>query len=170
MTGRRWRKLRSKEGAELNVTPFITVLVVLVAFLLITAVFSRLAIVDMDLPAPADASRTVEPPQPKLALEITIRRSSIEVGDRNAGVLKRFENGAGSYDYAGLGAYLGDVKRQFPDATAATMLLEPDVSYDVLVAVMDKVRFAERRDAASGRTVRTELFPNISIGDAPLAD
>ncbi|HEX5420423.1 MAG TPA: biopolymer transporter ExbD [Gammaproteobacteria bacterium] len=170
MTRRRWRKHRSKEGAELNVTPFITVLVVLVSFLLITAVFSRLAIVDMDLPAAATASQAVEPTHPKLALEITIRRSYIEVGDRNAGTLKRFESGAGSYDYAGLGAYLDDVKRQFPDASTATMLLEPDISYDVLVAVMDKVRFAERRDAASGRAVRTELFPVISIGDAPLTD
>jgi hypothetical protein len=45
-------------------------------------------------------------------------------------------------------------------------LLEPDISYELLVAVMDKVRVEERRNA--DRLMRTDLFPEISIGDAPV--
>ena len=56
---------------------------------------------------------------------------------------------------------------QFPDKTDATLLLEPDIPYDVLVAVMDKVRVAEQVDPAANRVLRTDLFPDISIGDAP---
>ncbi|HEU4616520.1 MAG TPA: biopolymer transporter ExbD [Gammaproteobacteria bacterium] len=161
---RRSRKNRGKEAVEVNITAFLDIMVVLLSFLLITTVFSRLAILELNLPAAANAA---EPPKPELALEVTVRKSSIEVGDRNAGLLKRFPNGAKGYDYDGLGAYLADVKRQFPDKTDATVLLEPDIAYDVLVAVMDKVRVAERTDETTGRTATSELFPEISIGDAP---
>jgi biopolymer transport protein ExbD len=166
MTSRRWRRHRRHEVPELNITAFMNLMVALVPFLLITAVFSKLTILELDLPGPGSAS--AEPPRPELALEITVRAKAIEVGDRNAGLLKRFDSGAGGYDYGGLGAYLTQVKRQFPDKRDATVLLEPDIAYDVLVAVMDKVRVDARVDAATHRRVETPLFPEISIGDAPL--
>jgi biopolymer transport protein ExbD len=162
---RRSRKNRAKEVVEVNITAFLDIMVVLLSFLLITTVFSRLAILELNLPAAANAAEP--PPNPELALEVTVRKSSIEVGDRNAGLLKRFPKGERGYDYTGLGAYLGDVKRQFPEKTDATVLLEPDISYEVLVAVMDKVRVAERVEDATGRRVTSDLFPEISIGDAP---
>lgn len=167
MISHRARRERRQAVAELNITAFMNLMVVLVPFLLITAVFSRFAILDLNLPKAAAAA---EPARPELALEITVRRSSIEVGDRNAGLLKAFPNGAKGYDYSALGAYLGDVKRRFPDKTDATVLLEPDIPYEVIVAVMDQVRVAERLDAATHRVVKTDLFPEISIGDAPAAD
>ena len=52
--------------------------------------------------------------------------------------------------------------------TAATILLESDTPYDTLVQVMDKVRVLEVENA--GQTVQAELFPDISIGDAPAID
>ena len=55
-------------------------------------------------------------------------------------------------------------------ANLATLLLEPDIPYDVLVAVMDKVRVAEQVDTVANRVARTDLFPDISIGDAPVQD
>jgi hypothetical protein len=48
------------------------------------------------------------------------------------------------------------------------VLLEPDISYQLLVAVMDRVRVAESRDPADNRLVKSELFPEVSIGDAPV--
>jgi hypothetical protein len=47
-------------------------------------------------------------------------------------------------------------------------LLEPDVSYQTVVAVMDKIRVAETLDPATRRVAKLELFPEISIGDAVL--
>jgi hypothetical protein len=60
------------------------------------------------------------------------------------------------------------VKRQFPDKVDATLLLEPDISYQVLVNVMDTVRVYESRDAERETVAKLELFPEIAIGDAPL--
>jgi biopolymer transport protein ExbD len=163
----RGRKRRHKEAAELNITAFMNLMVILVPFLLITAVFSRLAVLELNLPT-AQSQAESEPPEPELALEITVRDSSIEVGDRNQGILSRIENGDASYGLDELSEYLQRVKREFPDKADATVLLEPEISYEVLVQVMDTVRVAELVDDATRQVVRYELFPEISIGDAPI--
>jgi biopolymer transport protein ExbD len=142
-------------------------MVILVPFLLITAVFSRLAVLELNLPT-AQSEMVDQPPEPALQLEITIRENSIEVGDRNEGRLQLFENSAESYDLAALSEYLQSVKRSFPDKADATVLLEPDIAYQVIVEVMDTVRLVQLVDEASREVVRYELFPEISIGDAPI--
>ncbi|HEX6995417.1 MAG TPA: biopolymer transporter ExbD [Gammaproteobacteria bacterium] len=167
MARRRWRKHRRHDADELNITAFMNLMVALVPFLLITAVFSRMSILELNLPGPS--AETVEQDEPEFRLEIVVRRDTIEVGERSAGILRRFGTEAGEYDLDGLSDYLLDVKRRFPDKLDATLLLEPDVSYEHIVAVMDRVRAVERFDERSGRPVMAELFPEISIGDAPLA-
>ena len=58
------------------------------------------------------------------------------------------------------------LKARFPDKTEASVLAEPNTSYDQLVQVMDVVRSSH---TVQGKVVvSTELFPNISIGDAPV--
>jgi ssDNA-binding replication factor A large subunit len=77
-------------------------------------------------------------------------------------------NTAGGYDYEGLTDYLKRIKNKFPEKTDASILLEPDTPYDILVQVMDRVRVFEAQQG--GTTVQAELFPDISIGDAPATD
>ena len=108
-----------------------------------------------------------EPPEPEFMLEITVREDAIEVGERSAGLLSRIDNTDTSYDLPALSEYLRSVKGQFPDKADATLLLEPDIEYETLVAVMDTVRVAEMMNDAGSEVVRYELFPEISIGDAP---
>jgi biopolymer transport protein ExbD len=157
---------RRKEVQELNITAFMNLMVVLTPFLLITAVFSRLAILELNLPGAQSESIVDETPEFKL--EITVRDSGIQVGDRNAGTLRRIDKTGEDYPLDELSEYLARIKQQFPDKADATLLLEPDVSYQVLVAVMDRVRAAESRDPVDNRVIRSELFPEVSIGDAPV--
>ena len=82
----RGRKRRHKETAELNITAFMNLMVILVPFLLITAVFSRLAVLELNLPS-GQSEVMNEPPEPEFMLEITVREGGIEVGDRNSGTL-----------------------------------------------------------------------------------
>jgi biopolymer transport protein ExbD len=163
----RGRKRRHKETAELNITAFMNLMVVLVPFLLITAVFSRLAVLELNLPN-AQSQAQNEPPKPELQLEITVRENSIDVGDRNNGTMNHIDNVDSDYDLAKLSDYLRRVKGRFPDKADATLLLEPNIPYDVLVQVMDTVRVAEVVDDSTREVVRYELFPEISIGDAPI--
>jgi biopolymer transport protein ExbD len=162
------RRHRHKEVQELNITAFMNLMVVLTPFLLITAVFSRLAILELNLPA--SQSQVVADETPEFQLEITVRDSGIEVGDRNAGALNRLDKNGDDYRLDELSAYLARIKEQFPDKSDATLLLEPDVSYQLLVAVMDRVRVAETRDPVDNRVIKSELFPEVSIGDAPVAN
>ncbi|MCZ6476190.1 MAG: biopolymer transporter ExbD [Gammaproteobacteria bacterium] len=166
MRHRRSRSHRNRHAVELNITAFMNLMVILVPFLLITAVFSQVAILELNLPtSPAESE---ESPNPELHLEIVVREASIDVGDRATGVLTRIDNTADGYDLVELRDYLKQVKRVFPDKIDATLLLEPDISYQVLVDVMDTVRVYESRDPDRQTVAKLELFPEIAIGDAPL--
>jgi biopolymer transport protein ExbD len=159
------RRMRGKRetNVELNITSFMNLMVILVPFLLITAVFSRMAILELNLPS---TESVVQEDGPEFSLEVIVRSDAIEVGDRNAGVLSALPLVDGEYDLEGLNAYLKRVKASFPDQLAVTLLLESDVDYEVLVKVMDAVR--SYRVDEPGNFTRAELFPEISIGDAPL--
>ena len=161
----RARRQRHKEAVELNITAFMNLMVILVPFLLITAVFSRLAILELNLPG--SDSQVAEQNEPTLQLEITVREDSIEVGDRNGGLLNRIEKSAEGYDLVELNGYLRQVKQRFPDKADATLLLEQEIPYQVVVEVMDAVRVAQVLDAER-QVVQRDLFPEISIGDAPV--
>lgn len=161
----RVRRLR-RGPVGLDVTAFINLIVVLVPFLLSTAVFTRLSVLDLSLPAQSTGALeklTVE----KLNLEIVIRADAIEVGDRIGGLIQSIpKTAAGSYDIAGLAALAKGIKERFPDKTDATVLPEPNVPYDALVQVMDALRAG--RQVQGAKVVDVALFPDISIGDAPI--
>jgi biopolymer transport protein ExbD len=164
----RAHRQRHKEAQELNITAFMNLMVVLTPFLLITAVFSRLTVLELNLPT--SQSQASNDDTPSFQLEITVRDAGIEVGDRNQGTLNRLAKQGEAYPLDDLSAYLLRIKQQFPDKTDATLLLEPDISYQTVVAVMDRVRVAESRDGKDNRVIRSELFPEVSIGDAPVSN
>jgi len=155
----------SRKPAELLLVPMIDIFTVLVTFLLITAVFSRTVILQMNLPA---SQTEFKDPPPGLQLEVMVRKDQLLVADRNTGPLHAVPNKPTGYDYDGLSEYLKFVKSKFPDKTDATILLEPDTAYDTLVQVMDRVRVFETGEGAN--IVQAELFPDIAIGDAPPAE
>jgi biopolymer transport protein ExbD len=154
-----------RKPAELLLVPMIDIFTVLVTFLLMTAVFSRTVILQLNLPASQTEFRD---PPPGLQLEVMVRKSGMVVADRNSGPLAPLPNTAAGYNYDGLTDYLKRVKAKFPEKTDASILLEADTPYDILVQVMDRVRVFETKQGLN--TVQAELFPDISIGDAPQGD
>jgi len=79
-----------------------------------------------------------------------------------------YPNKGDGYDYEALSNKLSELKRRYPSKTDASILLEQDIEYDTLVQVMDRVRIAERVDEEEQSVKRFDLFPDISIGDAPV--
>ena len=159
---RRLRRRHVHEPPEINITAFMNLMVILVPFLLITAVFSRITILELNLPA-AGGQSNGQPAQ--FQLEIVVRQDAIDVGGRNAGLLQRVEMQDGEYNYEQLSGLLQQVKARYPDKRDATLLLEPEIPYDIVVRTMDSIRMA--RVVQAGSLVTAELFPEISIGDAP---
>ena len=160
----RVRRLR-KEAAHLEITAFINLIVVLVPFLLSVAVFTRLSVIELSLPA-RTADKVEKLTANNLQLEIVVRPQALEVGDRIGGLIERIPSTPNGPDVRALQTLVQQIKTKFPDKKEATVLAEANTSYDTLVQVMDAVRAGHV--AQGGAVVKAELFPNISIGDAPL--
>ena len=156
-----------KHAVHLEVTAFINVIVVLVPFLLSTAVFSHLAVLELSLPAKSSGVEQLDPNN-LLKLEIVIRPDALEVGDRIGGLIQRIPAAPQGPDVATLSTLMQAIKAKYPDTRTASVLAQPNTSYDVLVQVMDAVRQA-KPPGATAKTPDIELFPDISIGDAPIS-
>jgi biopolymer transport protein ExbD len=151
-----------QQAEELNITAFLNLMVILVPFLLITAVFSRLTVLELNLPAlDAKGENSAEV---KLQLELVIRKNSFDIQDANIGLIKTLDRPQKDSHWKQFSDALVAIKTRFPDESSILLLLEPDVDYKTMITVMDKVRSAQ---VVVGFEVETVvLFPDISIGDA----
>jgi biopolymer transport protein ExbD len=184
MARRHHYKRRIKEAPELDITTFLNLMVVLIPFLLITAVFSRLTIVELDLPSSSGGSAANEP---DFKLEVIVRDKGIELTNGNQ-IIAQIPKQEDEYDFETLSEYVFGLKQQYRSQTAASVLMEPMIPYDYLIQTMDIVRSVElpvtgdeplavdrEVDEATGLQDEDEpqqmqlvaLFPDISVGDAP---
>ena len=162
MAGRR----RLKKGSEaLEVSAFINLIVVLVPFLLSTTVFSNMSVVELTLPAKSGNWDNLK--ENDLKLEVVVRHDKIEVGDKIGGLFFTIPNNPDGPDLVTLNADMFTVKNKFPTVTTASVLPEPDISYDTVIHVMDAMRTGKSANGAT-EVVDVDLFPTISIGDAPV--
>lgn len=155
---------RTTPIVDLDVTAFINLMVVLVAFFLSSMAYYQFSSLELNIPPGATGAST---PAESLELEIVIRQDALEVNNRGAGLIRRIDNVAGEYDFTALTALLKQIKTRFPDKTGSTILAEADVQYDILVRTMDAVRSYPVH--GSNKVTYVELFPELSIGDAPPA-
>lgn len=166
-----YRRVKA-QPSELDMTTFLNLMVVLVPFLLITAVFSRITIVELNMPSSTGGAAVEEL---SFRIEVIVRDVGLEITNgRN--VIAAIPKVDGEYDLTTLTEMVTSLKRDNPDAIDASVLLEPNIEYDHLIQVMDAIRsttLAEvENEGASDDTMQAEptriaLFTNISIGDAP---
>ena len=194
---RRKHRRPMRKPTELLLVPMIDIFTVLVTFLLMTAVFSRITIVELDLPS--SQSTTVS--TPSFRLEVIVRKEGFELTN-GSNLIATIPKVNGSYDLKTLGELVLSLKRDYPDADNASVLLQPDTPYDDLIQVMDVVRSVELPanseliaaltppaaapspspapapaptaaapaagpKLAAPKTVRVALFKDIAVGDAP---
>ena len=191
---RRKHRRPLRKPTELLLVPMIDIFTVLVTFLLMTAVFSRITIVELDLPS--SQSTTVS--TPPFRLEVIVRKEGFELTN-GSNLIATIPKVNGGYDLKTLGELVLSLKRDYPDADNASVLLQPEIEYDHLIQVMDVVRstelpanselLAELQPATAAPTqpeapvteaakigyakpappknVRVALFTDISVGDAP---
>jgi biopolymer transport protein ExbD len=167
MSRRHHYRRRSAKPADLDMTTFLNLMVVLVPFLLITAVFSRITIVELTLPSAAGAAAASDP---GFRVEVIVRETGLEISNTRT-VIAAIPKIDGEYDLPTLSEMVISLKRQHPDSTDASVLLEPDIEYDHLIQVMDVVRSAVLPGSGEGdariEPTQVALFTDISIGDAP---
>lgn len=153
-----------QETVELNITAFLNLMVVLVPFLLITAVFSRMTVLELNLPALE--AKQKEAGEVKLQLQVLITENSLIIQDALLGPMKEVaRDDDGEYNWKIFTDVLLEIKTRFPAEQNIALLMEPAVKYKTMIEVMDHVRYAEVVQTATVEVV--ELFPNVSVGDAP---
>ena len=178
MSRRHHYRRKDKEVPELDIVTFLNLMVVLIPFLLISAVFSRITVLELNVPEGGSGGQD----KPKFVLEVIVRKKGLEIGN-GKGVVASMRKVDGKYDIPTLSAYLKKIKKNYPDKTDAIVLMESDLEYEYLVLVMDAVRSADppKADAdatetgvdgaaPAEQTVKAEktiLFTDISVGDAP---
>jgi biopolymer transport protein ExbD len=143
---------RTGDGDDLQMTPIMNVFLILVPFLLLTASFVKIAILEMSLPAlsqqePSQAVKQ-EPPKQLVLNMLAIRQNGFELKSPTFNfpfIAKKDEQ----YDLEQLKANLQQIKNKFPDSEDVVIQPEDAIKYDIVIKVMDRCR-------ESG-------FPNISI-------
>ena len=170
------RRLRAhREAADLDMTPFISLLVALVPFLLVSVVFSHITVLDLKLPNAGGGGAGAEQNED---VELVIRADHLEVNYPRGTLVKTIADlEPGKHDYAMMSSVLQEIKRQLHERPAdrggplekktITILSEPDTPYQNIVTAMDTVRSYKTMLVTS--VVDAELFPDISFGDAPPA-
>jgi biopolymer transport protein ExbD len=147
----------------LNLIPMMDILTVLVIFLLITAVFTHITIMDLNIPTRAGGSAVNVP---NFSIEVIVRKAGLEIANGSS-VEAAIPKKEDKYDLDLLTKILARLKAQYPEKDDATVLIEPDIPYDYLIQIMDAMRGADVREEGSGEMKKLVLFPKISVGDAP---
>lgn len=167
------RRGRKKEDAELNITAFMNLMIVLVPVLLLSMVFSRITVLELNLPDSASSS-AADDSNPLDFLEVVIYPDYLGVnhpaGNRAATICPEQP---GEHNFERLSAVLQQIKIRLEDDAGVHkddifILAQPDTDYQTIVSTMDTVRSFKAVVAAS--EVDAALFPNISLGDAPVND
>jgi biopolymer transport protein ExbD len=163
MSIRHHYRTRRKDTPELEVTTFMNLMVALIPFLLVSAVFSPVHITELTVPTNAGGSTSNTP---NFTIEVIVRKAGFEIAN-GVSVEAAIPRKNDQYDMEMLSKMLLRLKAQYPEKEDATVLMEPDIEYDYLIQIMDAVRSCEVRLESNGEVRKTVLFPQISIGDAP---
>ncbi|MFC4257967.1 ExbD/TolR family protein [Marinobacter lacisalsi] len=162
---RRHRRLTSE--ADLDVTPFLNLMIVLVPVLLMSVVFARTTIIELNFPRSSGAAAEEQVVRPV----VLIHGQQLTVTDSEGHVLREIapvtedEGEATAPDYDQLQQVMKALKKRWPEQEDVTVKSSPDTHYQTLITVMDTVRSFQAVEVTS--LVEVKLFPNISVGDAP---
>jgi len=157
------RKHKYREASDLDVTPFMNLMIVLVPVLLLSMVFTHTAVIDLNFPAGSAAEGPVDPDT--VHLEVVVSAQGLRIADGRGGTIKMLSLLEGGHDYEGLSLVMRELKRRMPDKRDITVLLQEETSYQTLVSILDRVRSYATVQHLD--VVQAELFPVVTLGDSP---
>lgn len=161
-------KKQPQEEAELDVTSFMNLMIVLVPVMLLSLTFTQITVHEIKLPdlSQSDVSSQETPPK----LEVVLNDAGIKVYYPSNVLIKDIpvveSDNSKSYDFEQLALVMKEVKKQLNDKRDVLLLSSPSVDYQSLVSTMDAVKSYQTVVATS--LVEVELFPEISLADASI--
>jgi len=157
-------KRQGTDDADIDVTSFMNLMIVLVPVLLMSMKFTKVTVMEINLPELSGGSSANDLTQSQL--EVVVRNSGMAVYFPEGNLIKDIpllkDN---TQDFNTLTAVLRGIKDKVSDKKDAVILSAKDLDYQTLIATMDTVKSYQTVVAAS--LAEVELFPEISLGDAP---
>jgi biopolymer transport protein ExbD len=138
--------------AELNLVPYIDLLTCMVAFLLITAVWTQLARLKVQQKGQGDAESQAIVDETRIAVAVHADGFSLIVKDEQTPIPLKSDGVERALDYGRLEDELKAVKQLFPDKTDIQVISEDPIQFGTLVKTMDAAMSAG--------------FPAVSLLDA----
>lgn len=164
-----------RSGPDLDITPFMNLMIVLVPVLLLNMVFAHTSVLEPNFPT---GESLMQDQVEELQIQVVIHADRLVVADNQGGVIKTIariegedegENeGEGGYDFLLLKDVMKEIKSRVPDKKDVIIMPARETAYQALVTVMDTVRSYDA--VVAGSVLEAELFPEISLGDAPVAE
>jgi biopolymer transport protein ExbD len=164
-------KRRSTDDADIDVTSFMNLMIVLVPVLLMSMTFTKITVMEINLPKLSGGSNAASLTQSQL--EIVVRKTGLKVYFPAGSLIKdiplmdHVEHKNKVHDFNTLSLVLRSIKDKVNDKKDVVILSSSDLSYQDLISTMDTVKSYQTVVAAS--LVEIELFPEISLGDATIA-
>ena len=159
----RRQRIAVREAATIDLTAFLSLMVILVPFLLVTAVFTQTTILELQPQRSEGSEHSASDP---LQLQVVLRQEVIEVNYLALARPIGIDRTADGEAVVSLAALAADLKGRYPGSLEATLLVEPQISYDMVVQVLDALRV---RLPGLEQGDQQELFPLIALGPAALA-
>lgn len=150
------------DAAEIDVTSFMNLMIVLVPVLLMSMTFTKITVMEINLPELSGGSGSTSLDQSQL--EVVVRDSGMAVYFPAGSLVKDIPiTEAGHYDFDTLSLVLREVKKKVSDKRDALIMVGKDLEYQTLINTMDTVKSYQTVIAAD--LAEVELFPEISLGD-----
>ena len=162
MLGR--RRGNSEEDVDVDMVPVMNMFLVLIPFLLMSASFIQLKVINTSVPVQANStSGPLEKKAIKLTVIAEIKKVSIQMStisdDLEGEVLDkwsaRLDNQKdGQYPLTQVAAYLLKIKDLYPESDTLIIIPDENIMYDTIIQVMDAARFSQKN---------VPLFPSVVL-------
>jgi biopolymer transport protein TolR len=128
-----------RKTIELNLVPFIDLMSVLITFLLITAVWTQVSMIQIGSSLygkkGADQAPPLIPPDAEIVLRIDVKKTGYTI--QLAKQVINLPLVRGEFDQAGLLAQMQKAKEVYPTKTDAVLQMADDLAYENLIIAMD---------------------------------
>ncbi len=154
------------EPADIDVTSFMNLMIVLVPVLLLSMAFTQTAVLEIKLPELTGGAALSSDPQAKLEIEISSTGYQIYFPENTLiQSIPMVEGEEGmEYDQQALSNFLQYLKRETPEKRDVLLRAERDITYQSIIKTMDTMK--SYRTVVAASVVEIELFPEISLDDA----
>jgi biopolymer transport protein ExbD len=127
--------------ADVNITAVMNIFLILIPFLLLTAVFVRIAVLELSLPSMSRKGQVSQTPQENVIINMLfIKEAGFELRstDLNKPIIVTKKNA--NYDWDQLKMQLAKIKAKHPQSEDIIMFPENTIMYDTIIHVMDRCR------------------------------